>query len=67
MKSDGNLVISCASTEMGQGKQTVMPAILADSLGVDRRMVQVAEVNTDLVPDSGPTVASRTTMIVGSL
>jgi len=67
LKSDGQLIIYCAATEMGQGEQTVIPTILSRTLGIDRDLVQVAEVNTDLVPDSGPTVASRTTMIIGSL
>jgi CO/xanthine dehydrogenase Mo-binding subunit len=56
-----------ASTEMGQGEATVMRTILARALQVDRERIGLAEVNTDLVPDSGPTVASRTTMVVGSL
>jgi CO/xanthine dehydrogenase Mo-binding subunit len=64
---EGRLIIYSASTEMGQGEQTVIPSILSRALGIDRQLVQLAEVNTDNVPDSGPTVASRTTMIVGSL
>ena len=64
---EGRLIIYSASTEMGQGEQTVIPSLLSKALGIDRQLVQLAEVNTDIVPDSGPTVASRTTMIVGSL
>jgi CO/xanthine dehydrogenase Mo-binding subunit len=64
---DGRPVIYAASTEMGQGKQTVFQIILGDALGIEASEIIVAEPNTDLVPDSGPTVASRTTMIVGSL
>jgi CO/xanthine dehydrogenase Mo-binding subunit len=67
LKPDGQLTIYSASTEMGQGEQTIMPTILAQALGIDRNRINLAEVNTDIVPDSGPTVASRTTMIVGSL
>jgi CO/xanthine dehydrogenase Mo-binding subunit len=60
-------MLYCASTEMGQGEQTVIPTILAQAFGINRDEIQLADVNTDIVPDSGPTVASRTTMIVGSL
>ncbi len=67
LRRDGKVMIYTAATEMGQGEQTVLRNILAKTLGIDREEVQLAEVNTDLVPDSGPTVASRTTMIIGSL
>ena len=67
LKPDGRLTIYSASTEMGQGEATIMPTIMARALGINRNQVKLAEVNTDVVPDSGPTVASRTTMIVGSL
>lgn len=65
--NDGGLTILSGSTEMGQGEQTVMRTILAQALKIDRTDIHLADVNTDLVPDSGPTVASRTTMVVGSL
>jgi CO/xanthine dehydrogenase Mo-binding subunit len=67
LTNDGKAAIYAASTEMGQGEQTAFRRILADTIGVDPSQVIVVEVNTDLVPDSGPTVASRTTMVVGSL
>lgn len=67
VEEDGKINILSASTEMGQGEQTAMRSILAKALQTDRNQIRLAEVNTDLVPDSGPTVASRTTMIVGSL
>jgi len=41
--------------------------IVADALGIPYDHVEVAEPDTDRVPDSGPTVASRTCMIVGGL
>jgi CO/xanthine dehydrogenase Mo-binding subunit len=64
---DGKVLIYTAATEMGQGEQTAMKNIMAQALGINRQQILLAEVNTDLVPDSGPTVASRTTMIIGSL
>lgn len=56
-----------ASTEMGQGTKTILPQIAADVLGWKPERVEIADPDTSLVPDSGPTVASRTSMIVGGL
>jgi CO/xanthine dehydrogenase Mo-binding subunit len=52
---------------MGQGAATVLPQVAADVLGVAADAVEPAPVDTALVPNSGPTVASRTTMVVGGL
>lgn len=56
-----------ASTEIGQGTRTMHAQIVADALGVPYDAIDVAEADTALVPDSGPTVASRTCMIVGKI
>jgi len=61
----GRVVIRTGSTEMGQGVRTVFPQIVADTLGIPLGLVGFHETNTAQVPDSGPTVASRTTMVVG--
>ncbi|MCK5346537.1 MAG: molybdopterin-dependent oxidoreductase, partial [Candidatus Heimdallarchaeota archaeon] len=63
----GQPVIYTAITEMGQGEQTAFRKMLSDALEISMDDVILAEVNTDFVPDSGPTVASRSTMIVGEL
>jgi CO/xanthine dehydrogenase Mo-binding subunit len=63
----GQPIIFSAQTEMGQGEQTAFKNILSEALSIDRDQVLLSEVNTDLVPNSGPTVASRSTMVVGSL
>ena len=59
--------ILVGSTEIGQGTRTMHAQIVADALGVPFDAIDVHEVDTDFVPDSGPTVASRTCMIVGKL
>jgi CO/xanthine dehydrogenase Mo-binding subunit len=59
--------ILAGSTEIGQGTRTMHAQIVADALGVPFDSVDVHEVDTKHVPDSGPTVASRTCMIVGKL
>ncbi len=65
--ADGSLSVLAASTEMGQGKNTVFCQIVAGALGLPYDMVDVAVVDTDRVPNSGPTVASRSTMMVGRI
>jgi len=59
--------ILAASVDMGQGCQTTFRKVAAEVLGLDYRDILFALPDTDRVPDSGPTVASRTMMIVGGL
>ena len=59
--------ILTSSTEIGQGTRTMHAQIVADTLGVPYETVEVAGPDTSLVPDSGPTVASRTCMVVGRI
>jgi CO/xanthine dehydrogenase Mo-binding subunit len=56
-----------SSTEIGQGTRTMHAQIVADAMGMDYDQVEVAPVDTSIVPDSGPTVASRTCMVVGKI
>ena len=65
--ADGTFRILTASTEIGQGTKTIFCQLAADALGVGMDKVVLAPQDTSLVPDSGPTVASRTAMIVGRL
>jgi CO/xanthine dehydrogenase Mo-binding subunit len=62
---DGKITVLTACTEMGQGAHTVLPQMAADHLGVDIGCIGIETPDTSLVPNSGPTVASRTTMIMG--
>ena len=59
--------ILVGSTEMGQGTRTTLAQIVAEELGWPVERVEVADPDTARVPDSGPTVASRTCMVVGGL
>jgi CO/xanthine dehydrogenase Mo-binding subunit len=59
--------ILVASTEIGQGTRTMHAQIVADTLGVPYDCIDVNAADTSLVPDSGPTVASRTCMVVGRI
>jgi CO/xanthine dehydrogenase Mo-binding subunit len=63
----GRFEVRTSSTDIGQGALTIFTQIAAQALGVDASLVDVVEPSTDRVPDSGPTVASRTCMVVGGL
>lgn len=63
--ADGSVTVSVGNTEMGQGALTVMAQIAAEALGAELADVYVGHVDTARVPDSGPTVASRTTVMSG--
>jgi CO/xanthine dehydrogenase Mo-binding subunit len=65
--AEGQVKVLAASTEIGQGTNTIFAQIAAEALGIDYDLVEVAQPDTGNVPNSGPTVASRTTMIVGKL
>jgi CO/xanthine dehydrogenase Mo-binding subunit len=64
---EGRFRVLAASTEIGQGTNTIFSQIAADALGVDPDSIDVMQPDTLTVPNSGPTVASRTCMIVGKL
>jgi len=64
---DGRFEVRSSSTDIGQGALTIFTQIAAQGLGVDPERICVIEPKTSLVPDSGPTVASRTCMVVGGL
>src|SRR5205814_8950438 len=66
-RADGGVEVLSANIEMGQGTLTVFPEPPAKRLGLEPDDVIIAEADTTRVPNSGPTVASRTTMIVGGL
>lgn len=63
----GRLRVRTASTDIGQGTETVFRQIAADAAGLSLADVDFAVPSTSYVPDSGPTVASRTVMVVGSI
>jgi CO/xanthine dehydrogenase Mo-binding subunit len=65
--AEGRVRILAASTEIGQGTNTIFAQIAAEALGLDYDSIEIATPDTSDVPNSGPTVASRTCMIVGKL
>ena len=65
--AEGRVRILAASTEIGQGTNTIFSQIAAQALGVGFEVIEVSQPDTSHVPNSGPTVASRTCMVVGKL
>jgi CO/xanthine dehydrogenase Mo-binding subunit len=64
---DSTIRVLVSSTEFGQGTNTVLCQIAAEALDLNYEEVQIAKADTNQVPNSGPTVASRTAMVVGNL
>jgi len=64
--ADGSVRVLVSSTEFGQGTNTVLCQIAAEALELPYESVRIAQPDTDQVPNSGPTVASRTVMVVGN-
>jgi len=67
VSSSGRVEILSSMTEMGQGTNTVLTQVAAQTLGIPYEWVTVLRPDTARVPNSGPTVASRTSMIIGKL
>jgi CO/xanthine dehydrogenase Mo-binding subunit len=65
--ADGRVRILVSSTEIGQGTNTILSQIVAETLSLDYEQVEIPRPDTSEVPNSGPTVASRTCMVVGKL
>jgi CO/xanthine dehydrogenase Mo-binding subunit len=64
---DGRVRILTSGAEMGQGANTSLAQIVAETLKLPFEMVDIGQPDTALVPNSGPTVASRTCMVIGKL
>jgi len=65
LEADGSVAMAVGTVEMGQGLTTSLLQIAGEELGISIERIQLAPVDTSRVPDSGPTVASRGTMMSG--
>ena len=63
----GGIRVLVSSTEFGQGTNTILCQIAAETLGLEYDDVSMAPIDTSISPNSGPTVASRTAMIIGKI
>jgi CO/xanthine dehydrogenase Mo-binding subunit len=66
-EEDGRVKVLTSMTEMGQGTTTILSQIAAESVGIPISCIDIVRPDTAQVPNSGPTVASRTAMVVGRL
>ena len=64
--ADGHVNIYCGLAENGQGLETVLRQIVAEELGININKVRYIPIDTTIVPESGPTVASRSTLVGGN-
>jgi len=63
---DATVGVNVGNAEMGQGALTVLSQICAETLNAPYENIKLEEVDTSKVSDSGPTVASRTTLMSGN-
>ncbi len=63
LEPDGSVAVAIGTVEMGQGLTAAVLQVAAEGLGVPIETIHLAPVDTSRVPDSGPTVASRGTMM----
>jgi CO/xanthine dehydrogenase Mo-binding subunit len=66
VQTDGSVLVFSGLAENGQGLKTIFSQIAATELGITLDRVVFMETDTSTVPDSGPTVASRSTIMGGS-
>ncbi len=62
---DGTAILRTGAQAMGQGQMTTLPLILSKQLQIDPARIRVLQGDSDEVPGGIPTVASRSTMMVG--
>lgn len=65
--NENGVSVLVGSAEIGQGTRTIHAQIVAETLGIPVDQVETRLPDTSSVPDSGPTVASRTCMVVGGI
>lgn len=63
---DGTAYVYSGLAENGQGLQTIFCQIAAEELGISVDRVRFMDTDTALIPDGGPTVASRSTLMGGN-
>ncbi len=65
LSEKGRFVVYCSAPDYGQGTNTTMAQLAAETLGVPRERVAVVNADTADTPDSGIQGASRATYFVG--
>lgn len=65
IQPDGSTLLEVGVSENGQGLKTAMVHILAAELGIAEERIRFIDTDTSSIPDGGPTVASRGTIVGG--
>ncbi len=65
LEPDGSVAVAVGTVEMGQGLTTALTQIASQALEIPMNWIHLAPVDSSRVPDSGPTVASRGTIMSG--
>jgi CO/xanthine dehydrogenase Mo-binding subunit len=66
IQTDGTVIVSSGLVEMGQGSATTISLVVAEELGITIDRIRFLNADTSRLPDSGPTVASRTSFMAGN-
>ncbi len=62
----GGVTIFCGSSDIGQGSNTALATIVAETLGIDITHIKVFEADTDLTPVDLGSYSSRVTFMAGN-
>ncbi|MBC8313424.1 MAG: xanthine dehydrogenase family protein [Candidatus Cloacimonetes bacterium] len=63
--NDGSVYLLSGLAENGQGLRTTFSIIVAEIFGINPEDIYYLEQDTGTIPDGGPTVASRSTLVGG--
>jgi CO/xanthine dehydrogenase Mo-binding subunit len=66
VNDDYSLTLTSGLTDYGTGSRTVFTLIAAETLGINPNRIHMPRPDTDTAQDSGPTVASRATVLGGN-
>jgi CO/xanthine dehydrogenase Mo-binding subunit len=66
VEADHSLTLTSGMTDFGQGSRTIFTLLAAEMLGVNMERIRVLRPDTYTAPDSGPTVASRASIVGGN-
>ena len=61
----GGVAVYCGQTEIGQGSDSVLAAVVAEVLGIDLADIRLCVADTDLTPVDLGSYSSRVTLMVG--
>lgn len=62
----GSIAVYCGATEIGQGSDDVLAALVAEALGVDTGVVRVVTGDTGIAPVDLGSYSSRVTIMMGN-